>query len=151
MLARPWFERAWVFQEAVLPGELLVHIGDHVLEWKKLARACEIVADLRIYLPTQKVFHRSVNLQKTVEDIEKTRKSFRRMVGGTSHTDEDAENLSLEELLSARRVDKATNVRDKAYSLLGILPPTERDVLKLDYNLTVFQVYSQVIEALVGG
>jgi hypothetical protein len=57
--------------------------------------------------------------------------------------------LPLEKLLDIQRMKRATDPRDKVYSLLGLACAYHENVLNLDYTLTVQETYTRVVEAPV--
>ena len=44
----PWFQRAWIIQEVVLPPVFLLHWGREMLDWDKLRRAVDIGERLKL-------------------------------------------------------------------------------------------------------
>jgi hypothetical protein len=49
LFKRPWFHRAWVFQEVVMASKATVICGEHSLPWDTLYASCQIVNSSEIY------------------------------------------------------------------------------------------------------
>jgi hypothetical protein len=170
LLLREWFDRGWVFQEAVLAQELFVAVGRFCFEWEVLVSACKFVesnedtADARRRIA-------GVNFHYRVLDIEKVRTGIFYIRLRINQGEEDLpkslntvfsdsiKKLSLASLLTTRRRSITKDPRDKVYSLLGIRPglkikeskhTTREEARKLipDYGMTVRDLFSMVARYL---
>ncbi|KAF2448285.1 HET-domain-containing protein [Karstenula rhodostoma CBS 690.94] len=112
IFSRPWFERLWVVQEAVLSRNLYVKCGKAVVAWEDFAlwsttvESCGIGALLTGYAPVTKI----QSGLRTMYELS----TFRTYV----QTQETP--LSLLEALVMTRYANASVAKDKVYGVLGI-------------------------------
>ncbi|KAJ8518211.1 hypothetical protein ONZ45_g4685 [Pleurotus djamor] len=116
---RPWFERVWTFQEIRLAKNAILHCGPYTANMSDVVRTAH-----------------QINLCSQGLDVCGARTVDVKMFA--------PENMfsSLFRLLALTQNRKATDPRDKFFSLLGMLPPHLYQFIKPDYNLTKEQVFA---------
>lgn len=132
----PWWERVWIIQEATLARELCIVCGRHELPWDMLFQ----IYPATFTRPGQVGHsHHGKNLEplRRLENMRIARRKSNVAVGGESATT----LLSILSLASEFRTSKATDPRDKIYSLLGLAQ--DADAFILDYSISTVQLYVQ--------
>ncbi|ORY14944.1 heterokaryon incompatibility protein-domain-containing protein [Clohesyomyces aquaticus] len=129
LLARPWWTRIWVYQEATAPARRgsRVYCGKHQVDFEDLR---ECIRDL-CAIDSGKYSNRTALIMDEYSRIRR----FYNKSGTTIY-------LHLADLLPTLRGFQATNPRDKLYALI----PTSidgNDLLDVDYSLSVEEVYMQ--------
>lgn len=146
---RQWFKRSWIVQEAVLPDVLIVYCGRQKVSWSALG----IVADglrnqearlgtsrSKVFVPADQV---AVPVEWNMAEIYKWRTHMREARKA------DAEQASkfqsyctLKTLVDCFWTFRATDPRDKIFSLSGILNVFAKERLETDYRQSVESVYT---------
>jgi hypothetical protein len=138
LLARPWFRRAWTFQETVMGQNVTLYAGTRSITWTSLYEACKFLLNHHIYLETQIWEDEGLLLVQSII----SRESVRRRT---------AENqFALKELLPMLRSAGATDPRDKVFALYGVASDRDESQLRPDYSLSVGKVYQAVAERWAG-
>lgn len=133
---RPWFNRVWVIQEAVIvadnPLPTVVVCGDQELSWNTLANVAEGIVSLGLFFMFGSGSLRSLG-HVALCLMERLRRSRKH----------NATNLLLT-MLDSTREACATNPRDKIFGLCGLIPYAEaNNVLLLpSYNKSCAEVYT---------
>jgi hypothetical protein len=126
LLARPWFERLWIWQEARLGNQhSIVMCGLVELHWSTF-RSSVFVLSLKPapwYLSTTY----PQNVRRAADLSDRDDNDFRRI----------AENT---------KFSKFEDPRDRVYALLSILPADDYINLAPDYTKSVAEVYRDVFE-----
>jgi hypothetical protein len=122
----PWFERCWVFQEILLAERAVLWCGSLEMKWPSFVRHCEELEDGSESMNS--IIHKLSN--DVVLNVEELRQRFR------SASRQDRPPLS--RILIDTWQRKATDERDKIFSVLGLLEDT---VLRADYSLTIRETY----------
>jgi hypothetical protein len=124
-LERPWFHRAWTFQESVLATSAQIHCGSYLFSKKMIYdtiyRNLDISSDVRSAKPGSTDYQR---LSKTLT----VRESW--LTYG----------FSIEELLISRRGSQCKDPRDLVYSLLGVA--SDKSGIEPDYTKSVQEVFA---------
>jgi hypothetical protein len=119
---RSWFSRVWVLQEVVLAKQALVHCGSKVLEWDHLGFAMEcMLRTLRVSVVTNFENPQYMHL-------------LRKAIS------EEGEIYLLQALRTAQCFS-CSNPEDRVYGVLGFVDWQFRDRLKVDYSLSVEEIY----------
>ena len=131
LLARSWFLRTWVMQEAVLSDEVAILCGHKCVKWSDIsifAYNLEI-QDLVRYLDIGgSIARKGENLgYRQIRQIDSLK-----VYQQSSHS-------LFVEVLEQGRGSKATDVRDKVYGMLGMSLATIRP----DYSKSVRDVYTE--------
>lgn len=135
LLARPWWNRIWVYREATAPARYgnIVLCGSHQVDFDALR---ECIRDLCQVNAAQF----STRTALIMDEYSQIRRAYHR--SGTS------DYLQLADLLSTLRGFEATNPRDKLYALI----PTSidgNDLLDVDYALSVEDVYFNAARSIL--
>lgn len=129
---RPWFHRAWTFQEACLSTRCQLLCGEYSLSWGTIVSAT-------LYLSTRgmvsAVFGSSADILVALAQFSAANPS--------RHTP----YLSI--LLPLTRRLEATDDRDKVYALLGLAKRTGLPPLQPSYTQSTFKTYSAAAKAMI--
>lgn len=129
---RPWFHRAWTFQEACLSTRCQLLCGEYSLPWSTVVSAT-------LYLSTRgmvsAVFGSSADILVALAHFSAANSS--------RHTP----YLSI--LLPLTRRLEATDDRDKVYALLGLADRTGLPPLQPSYTQSTSEAYSAAAKAMI--
>ena len=131
---RPWFERAWTFQEVILPSTVLMVCGKSSMALECL-EACWIPARCQ----ANAFFSEGAEVIFTTRTAEDT----------------FSENLGrlpayyLEYLLTFRREAKMLDPRDYIFSLLGLFSPSVSLSLSPSYSISVRDLFTAVAKHII--
>ena len=128
-VTRPWFHRAWTFQEACLSESAHVRCGSFTLPWLTFCSASIIVREMGI---EKSAFGESENHVQALAYF-----SVMTRIG---------DSFQLSFLLNQTRSRIATNPRDKIYSLLGLV---RNSSIKPDYGTSMERIYCTVAKTLI--
>lgn len=137
LFRREWFERMWVIQEVVLAKRAIVVCGYRSIPWTTLDAASKAIINPEIT--------RLVNLDY----------KFFAMMGQhrVSRVVDCMYKRGIFALLDATQASKfptlaihATDARDKLFGVLGLLSTVDAQDIKVDYNLSVVDVYRSWVE-----
>ncbi|KAI0426556.1 heterokaryon incompatibility protein-domain-containing protein [Xylaria sp. FL1042] len=151
LLQRPWFERTWIIQEAILARRGLVICGDKSVPWLTFER---VAHDIYMYHYTVKAIPSYHLIHDAVEGLDMmrlARRDQRRLhsmsvssvlnVGGALH-----EYTKLLDLLFDTREFLCSNHRDKIYGLLGVTNENIHNKYIIpDYTLSVEEVFKSFV------
>ncbi|KAI6086015.1 heterokaryon incompatibility protein-domain-containing protein [Hypoxylon rubiginosum] len=122
LLARPWFERLWVVQEAKLSNsESIVKCGQSTMRWD--------------------IFLKGIIGIYSDSDLAKATLSARLLAIMDLYFDVK-QRMRLEELLNNTQPLQCSNHRDKIYAIMGLI--SEPLSIRVDYDLPVSEVYEDV-------
>lgn len=134
LINRPFFERQWIIQEVTLGKDVHALCGDLDLLWATLLGAAKFVQDMVEFRPTllheypRQVFREKTQLIDNCEYLVDIR--------------DDDKSKDLWTFLQRTHQHRATEQRDKIYSLLGIANDSESAPLpNYDPSTTVQQVF----------
>ncbi|KAI0165239.1 heterokaryon incompatibility protein-domain-containing protein [Hypoxylon sp. FL1284] len=119
LLARPWFERLWVVQEAKLSNsEAIVKCGQPTMRWDTFLKGV-----IGIY-----------------SDSDLAKATLNTKLLAIMDLYFDVKNqMRMEELLNNTQPLQCSNKRDKIYALLGLI--SEPLNIRVDYDLSISKVY----------
>ncbi|KAI1474590.1 HET-domain-containing protein [Daldinia eschscholtzii] len=128
LLARPWFHRAWTFQELVLSRDPWVQCGSRKVRWMDL---CKYLVPLLETLLKE---------ENTLERINKVHDAV------YTHGNVDPEILNFWRILELRGDSQATDPRDLIYANMGLHMDRLEvgEFVQIDYNKTVREVFVEV-------
>ncbi|KAF5652772.1 heterokaryon incompatibility OR [Fusarium sp. NRRL 25303] len=135
LLRRPWFQRTWVIQEAVIPKHAKVICGDQSIAWVKVLRIVDAI---------------SVDLMRSARDnrhpkiyILGQRRYRPLLTGRPMEGQEDSKLLDL--ILMSRRY-KCTHPHDKIFGMLGVTAEdTSSKLLEPNYEISEFDAYRNFV------
>lgn len=131
---RPWFERAWTFQEVILPSTVLLVCG-------KSSMALECLETF--WDPAFRHTRASVNGQARLIFATRNIDDTFLENGGRLPADD------LERLLSFRREAKMSDPRDYIFSLLGLFSPSVSRSLSPSYSISVKDLFIAVAKHII--
>ena len=137
LFKRPWFERIWVIQEVSLANMIDIHIGTYVLTWSIFVQALQWCDEdnehaKRSMMKPESLFNNACHLRNNWA---------RRKFHGKA--------IGLEYLLQSFSHWKAEKTVDKVYALMGLSEAHDAPDLRIDYALSVPQVFSRVVRFFV--
>ena len=151
LLQRPWFERTWIIQEAILARRGLVICGDISVPWLTFER---VAHDIYIYHSTVKAIPGHHQIHVAIEGLNMMRLARRdqRRINSLSISSKLRLGGKLQEysklldLLYDTRRFSCSDPRDKVYGLLGI---TTEDIhnkfITPNYNLPTEEVFKSFV------
>lgn len=126
---RPWFERAWTFQEVVLPSTVSLVCGNTSMPMEYLETCIEPAVS-----QASALFSGEAHL---IFATRKVKDTFSEDSGRLPADD-------LERLLAFRRGVKMSDPRDFIFSLLGLFSPSVSLSLSPDYSISVKDLFTAV-------
>lgn len=128
----PWFRRAWIVQEAVIARRLhLVHRNIRI-DWNHLFLV---------------MAHIEKGLETTVKDLSDSWAPFLKLAK-LRHMEDRSGRVSILKLLENFRHTKASDPRDKYFSLLGIASDGNLEEFEPDYSSTLAEITQKFATAL---
>ncbi|QGI91949.1 hypothetical protein CEK26_005018 [Fusarium fujikuroi] len=151
LFGREYWRRLWVVQEVFNAKRIMVHSGSTRLEWKKYQSASVLFSQRRGEL----IFNNKDQLKRRLAASPDQFSYVQTLIyqGPASLPDlkfhmSDGEEALLQVLRTCRR-KLASDPRDKLYGILGVLPASIRDEFRADYNLSVKDVYTEIVDFLL--
>ncbi|KAH7334197.1 heterokaryon incompatibility protein-domain-containing protein, partial [Pyrenochaeta sp. MPI-SDFR-AT-0127] len=150
LFTNTWFERAWIFQEVICSKKAEIYCGSrdeyvndygaprvaNSLPWERISRFYELNGESGM--------------------LEKVPSGYCTVIGPLNHYQKEFNNvpdgkntIDLLNLLELRRDSKATDPKDKVFSLLGLLSQKQRGLFRADYKLSVREVYRNISKAII--
>ena len=152
LLQLPWWSRVWVVQEAALAKSATVVLGSVSIPWGLFFQFCRSYIK---HLPPGACCHSSaawkmtsalwddiVLMRLTVWSFYTVRAEMELPLSRPAHT-------AFWKILWLLRHKKATDPRDKVYSLLGLLYSHRQPLLIPDYSMSTGETFSSCTEALI--
>lgn len=141
----PWWERIWTIQEAILPPKKIIHWGPLELPWDTLTGCATIwfgnESDAPLNELTDLVELLCNANAEIIECIQAMERLFCnvRWIDSAKHEREEAITTTIK-----WRRRKATDLRDKVFGLLGLLPSDMelRRTAQCNYGTPVAEVYT---------
>ncbi|UKZ73401.1 hypothetical protein TrVFT333_001047 [Trichoderma virens FT-333] len=147
LFQRPWWERAWIRQEVALASHPTVQCGSETCPMHTFVAACMALAYVCQYLnydPTADSVALNAEPGWTLPWYE-TAQTLHNIASDTSNGRDYA---PLVQLLFHARASKATDLRDKVFSVLGLADP-EVYQIAADYRLSLTDVYFKAARAII--
>lgn len=132
---KAWFERAWTFQEVILPSKVSLICGKYSMCLECLRSCARPVVD-----------HADARFSKHARNIIRYRKT-------ESPVSKDLGRFSLlylDDLLTLRRGAKAADPRDLIFSLLGLFEPSLSLALPPDYTISTQHLFTAAANYILG-
>ena len=128
ILSRPWFQRAWILQDAFNSRAAVLHCGSKAVSSETMIRASELLPD------------KIDPLSQQVLDL---------MPGSRRRDNQAASKFQLYDLLQRFQHAKATDQRDKIYALLGMVDfRYSKSTILPDYSMSQKDLMRAVIANL---
>ena len=125
---RPWFERSWTFQEAILPPAITLVCGDDSMPLGCLEACRRPVVHQIGSFASENADLVFVTRNMAIDNAPKVRLPSR----------------DLERLLTARRQNKASDPHDIIYSLMGLFSTVFSRSLSPDYSISIKRLFTAV-------
>jgi hypothetical protein len=145
LLQRPWFERAWIIQEVALAKKAQVVCGDRKVDW-------EVFGLVMLHLTRLGLMERLVSLEESQEIKAMILPASVVVVRNIALVKIDIQHGELSPIEQSLRffsTCKATDPRDKIYSMLGITSDTTEPEFVPDYTKTAQQLYTDAARCLI--
>jgi len=137
LIQRPWFSRMWVIQEVAVSHGATVHCGPHAIDWDDLNTGLQRATGSG-FVP----FSDQVN---KVTSIGHWRETFHRRRDSRAR----AEDLDMRLIMTDEGTKKATDLRDKIYSLRGLASDEFAAGIVVDYRRSVEEVFTDCTRHLL--
>lgn len=151
LFERPYWRRLWVVQEVCNARKILVYCGTTIATWE----VYQISSDL-FHKHRTSIAHLSNYKRGVYPSISPDQYSHSQVLiyqGPASLPDlgsfVNRRESALLDVLCACRRKLSSDPRDKLYGVLGILHPEIRKEFPPDYNLSVKEVYSEIVDYLL--
>lgn len=142
LFERDYWSRLWVVQEVHNSKQLKVHCGLAVFPWTTFTLTSSI---FRIYLAQLvRAFHERVSSAGHAWATILSNHGPARLW----NMGEDFRAGLLANLIF-HRSKSCSDARDKVFGLLGILPPREKSEIIVDYNLSIRDVYINIVDYIL--
>ncbi|KAH8647712.1 heterokaryon incompatibility protein-domain-containing protein [Xylariales sp. PMI_506] len=141
LMQRPWWDRAWIIQEYAVARRVVFICGSARLGGNEFDQAMEYLLDFK-YNATDP--HKSLYLVRLIASTPISHLLTIRRRYQLSGADP---NRGLLDILYRSRGSKATDPRDKVYSLFRLI--SEHPKLQPDYSRPVQDLYRCVVEAMI--
>jgi Heterokaryon incompatibility protein (HET) len=127
IVSRPWFQRAWIIQDAFHARAAVLHCGSKAVSSKTMIRASELFPD----------------------KIDPLSQHILALLPGSKRGDQPASKIRLYDLLRQFQHAKATDQRDKIYALLGMVDFRDsKSIILADYSMSQKDLMRAVIANL---
>lgn len=157
---RDYWSRLWVVQEILHARDIVVRCGRSWLPWDDYMQASRLFQSEKVSLTKMPLLvqgrsdctrlitsqHRLSPLQiliyhgpASISHIQQAR-----------HLHSDDSFFYFLHVLRLSRTKLASDPKDRVYGILGILPQDVRDRLEVNYQLSIRQIYIDVVEVLLG-
>ncbi|EWZ30171.1 hypothetical protein BFJ70_g1773 [Fusarium oxysporum] len=156
LLTRPWFQRTWVIQEAVIPQHAQVICGDQSISWAKFLRVVDAIKHYQSSVKTIPGYHSIYDTISSL-DLMRTARSNRHpriyILGQwwyrpflTRRPMEGQEDSKLLDLILMSRRYKCTYPHDKIFGMLGVTgEDTSSEFLKPNYEISQLDAYRNFV------
>ncbi|CAG9987024.1 unnamed protein product [Clonostachys byssicola] len=155
LLRRPWFERTWIIQEAILAKRAWVIYGDQSIPWAMLERvvvAMDAYKGLVAPIPDYKMIEDAAAGVHMIRSARRDRHQFvvtpdmQLFLWLTQKWRKLNEYSKLLDLILDCRKFACTNPRDKIYGMLGVTnQDTSHELLHPNYDLSPQEVYRNFV------
>lgn len=140
ILSRPWFTRVWILQELVLSQDPWLQCGRSRVRWQMFYRTV---------LLSEHCSWRPDSLRVLTHMSERWIRAGRDRESHSEKLNEEAPGKDLLELVCARGGCNLSDPRDMIYAHLGLVGAGTRNMVPIDYEKTVAQLYTSMSELYV--
>ncbi|KAH7389105.1 heterokaryon incompatibility protein-domain-containing protein [Cadophora sp. MPI-SDFR-AT-0126] len=151
LIEREWFTRLWTIQELVLAShDPLVGCGHIWTTWSTLLGAWQKIALIEFTKMGMVIFPDNVNAQGNDSSLPKTtgvRPSGIRidLLNNLRSSVLESKGSSLRDLILNTNSANATEPRDRIYGLLGMLDPSARQEITVDYGRPIGTIFAEAV------
>ena len=146
---RPWWDRAWVRQEMAVASNAIVHCGESTCSFGAMTRAADTLSRLQNELGDELLQYPLLKDGALGIDFNIPFGTQPSLLARLSSKCQRGSNyLDLEESLLDLRSSKATDLKDKVFSLLGLVDPKIYG-LPADYRLSMQEVYKAAARSVI--
>ncbi|KAF8859539.1 hypothetical protein BDZ45DRAFT_650039 [Acephala macrosclerotiorum] len=151
LFRRDFWYRVWIFQELVLPKDLIVGCGSRSLPWSKFEelenlRGCDDLLARDGFLIREAITHLDTDIQDKIVAVCRILLTVLPNIGFLRENDRRPHSYDIEEMLHYSRHLQATDPRDKIYGFLAL---TTNHNIQPDYSKTTQQVYTEVARSIL--
>ena len=134
LLNRSWFQRVWVIQEVAMASEALIVCGRYTCDWESISRLVRFLRKHSIsgYIGMSTTVRVMVNMRIQIQEE------------GPLHE-------PIFQLIAYTREFHATDPRDRAFALLGLISDVFRFGVRIDYAMSYEDVYKEIALKALGG
>jgi len=132
ILTKPWFSRVWVLQELVFSADPWIQIGKQRVRWN-LFCSHVLLSNSLSWRP---------NSRQLLIGMDNARAQFENSYNETRQREKVLDRLF--DLLNARRGSGVSDPRDMIYAHLGLTDSSTQDLIPVDYDVSVTQLYEYV-------
>ena len=144
ILARPWWTRVWIMQEAIVARRLKLMCGDQAFEWDGVGRAIDRMRGTTGSRGAIEVFGTVMNPEMLVED-----QTYRLISRFRDIWAKKRWNVSIFELMyEFRRLD-CTDPRDRIFGFLGLAAAAFDFEIKADYQTSTADVFIRSARTII--
>jgi hypothetical protein len=137
ILSRPWFTRVWILQELVLSQDPWLQCGRSRVRWQMFCRTV---------LLSEHCSWRPDSVRVLTHMSERWIRAGRDRESHSEKLNEEAPGKDLLELVCARGGCSLSDPRDMIYAHLGLVGAETRNMVPVDYEKTVAQLYTSMTE-----
>jgi hypothetical protein len=147
LFGRDYWRRLWVIQEVFNAKRIAVHCGGTFLPWQSYKTAStwfrrhHAELTFRAKGPDQRRPDKFTCVQTLIHQGPASLPTIKPQVLNGQN--------ALLEVLRVSRGQVSSDPRDKLYGILGVLPTHIRHGFRVDYNLSVKDVYTEIVEFLI--
>jgi Heterokaryon incompatibility protein (HET) len=149
LLNRPWFERAWIYQEAAVSKEAVVLIGRHELDFNQLCMAVEAFCNAE----QKQVRNMQMSLANSMARVAWGYTTLRNIRQGREEFGKGRITISksLQTILCRMAgTVTATVPQDMVYAFLAFQDRAKgTNPIKVDYELSVSEAYNEAAASLI--
>ncbi|KAF5970507.1 heterokaryon incompatibility 6 OR allele [Fusarium coicis] len=156
LLSRPWFQRTWVIQEAVIPKHAKVICGHQSISWTRFLRVVDAMKNYESSIETIPGYHLVHDTISSLDLMRLARSNrhhkiyilgqwwYRPLL--TGHPMDGQGGSKLFDLILMSRRYKCTYPHDKIFGMLGVTgEDTSSELLKPDYDISPMDAYRNFV------
>jgi hypothetical protein len=151
MIRSVWLERIWTIQEFALAANATVHYGPVSCSWEAFSEAIrddynQLVFTFEIEDPKDERFRLLCALRESTRSLRP--KSKKSKTSKTKQTQPETIDQVLDFVVSVLRFTEATDQKDKAFGIYGLLRLLEIELPAPDYTKSTRQIYMETMLAI---
>ncbi|KAH8665022.1 heterokaryon incompatibility protein-domain-containing protein [Tricladium varicosporioides] len=157
LFQRPYWNRVWVRQEVATPKMAVVSCGDRTCGFDKITMMAELLNVLNEQLGYQPLQHKVLKIEDAASATKNMGTSCYarastlaklRLAAGNSMYMQTTNYMELKDLLFQTRACDATDLRDKVFSMLGLVDPEIYNI-KPDYRLSLHETIVSAAQCII--